>query len=244
MNSTTIDKITLINQKFYSVNAVTFEKTRLRSWLGWNQLLPLIEPNKSIRAVDIGCGNGRWLSFLHDKALPIESAVGIDLDLYMLDQAKRTFPDTNKFRFYQGDCVRNLDGCKNHFGDTNLITSFGLWHHIPSQQLRFDNLVTLLHCLVKGGILIINFWQFADNRYFVNKLIRPGEICDTLDLPLNEFEPGDYFLGNKETDTIRYCHSYSDEEVNSIATQLGVRYQLVKGEGNDQLNSYLLLYAD
>jgi hypothetical protein len=61
---------------------------------------------------------------------------------------------------------------------------------------------------------------------------------------LSEFEEGDFFLENKETDTIRYCHSYNDIEIKEIAQKLGVRFDIIKGMGNDQLNSYLVLFVD
>lgn len=156
----------------------------------------------------------------------------------------------------------------------DLVVSFGFMHHIPSFELRLRFLLEALSQVKPGGYLVISFWQFlndtakrpkieqthaealaffagcaeahANNRDadpetgrsdtggFALQGINPGAL-----------EPNDYFLGWKnEPGNYRYCHHFSDEEIDQIITALAPHATLVKSFSADgkpgNLNRYLV----
>lgn len=222
--------------------ADSFHKTRLSPWNGWNELLPLLPTTTESSYVDIGCGNGRWFRFLTERNVHIESAIGFDLDTYMLGQARFSFIKDSRFRFYQSDCIDTLDSCLAHVGAPQVITSFGLWHHIPSYELRTRLLQKLLRTVAPLGKVIISCWQFASDEAYHQKLIDPRLVIQQTGIGASEFEMGDYFLGwRSDASVLRYCHSFSDEEIKRMASEVGGNSSFVKGSGNDSTNTYVII---
>lgn len=244
MQEETIKSLISLNQSFYMTYAASFHKTRLTPWNGWNDLIELLPHESEMLYVDIGCGNGRWFTFLQDKAVPVSTGVGIDLDTYLLGQARYRFIASSLYRFYQGDCIENLDECLSHVGKPQVISSFGLWHHIPSFELRAKNLKTLLDSLAPGGVLMVSFWQFANDADYAKKLVTIHEAQPYLKIDPNDLEEGDFFLGwQAERSILRYCHSFSDAEIADLAQSTGKRHVITTGSGNDATNKYLTLFA-
>lgn len=230
-----------LNQKFYLDNASSFHKTRQHPWNGWSQITNLL-PDPLLMAIDIGCGNGRWFGFLETQKRP-QKAIGIDVDGFMLVQARQRFAKYPGHSFYQGDCIQDLDQIlKSLVKDkASLITSFGLWHHIPSYELRLYNLYLLKQHLADHGILCVSLWQFAQDPAYTHKLKEPASLVAKVGIEVSEFEQGDYFLGwQEEAEALRYCHSFSDEEIERLATDLGLPYRIIIGNGNDRTNRYLV----
>ena len=63
MDAATIRNIIDLNNRFYKTVATDFSATRQMPWAGWDRLLPFL-PKEAIDILDLGCGNGRFLSFL------------------------------------------------------------------------------------------------------------------------------------------------------------------------------------
>jgi SAM-dependent methyltransferase len=241
MNQDVISTLIRLNQTFYLTYADSFHKTRLTPWTGWNDLLSYLPTESPAHYVDIGCGNGRWFSFLSSKNVLIDTAIGMDLDTYLLGQARLAFIKDERFRFYQGDCIEQVDDCLSHIGTPSIITSFGLWHHIPSFDLRSQLLDKLLSAVAYGGKVIVSFWQFADDPMYQKKLIYPDAVAHRLSLSSDVFEVGDYFLGWQSSDEVlRFCHSFTPEEVASLAKATQSSIDIIHGSGNDQTNMYVV----
>lgn len=156
----------------------------------------------------------------------------------------------------------------------DLVVSFGFMHHIPSFELRLQFLLEALSQVSSGGYLVISFWQFlndtakrpkieqthaealaffagceeahandrdagpetgcSDSGGFALQGINPGAL-----------EPNDYFLGWKnEPGNYRYCHHFSDDEIDQIITALAPHATLVESFSADgkpgNLNRYLV----
>lgn len=242
MQTATIESLIRLNQVFYMTYADSFHKTRLSPWNGWNDLLPLLPISTASSYVDIGCGNGRWFRFLTESNVQIESAVGFDLDTYMLGQARFSFIKDSRFRFYQSDCIDTLDSCLTHVGSPQVITSFGLWHHIPSYALRTRQLQKLIGTVAPLGSVVVSCWQFANDEAYRQKLIDPRSVTQQTGIEADEFETGDYFLGwRSDASVLRYCHSFSDEEISRMVEEVGGTSRLVRGNGNDSTNTYVII---
>jgi hypothetical protein len=95
--------------------------------------------------------------------------------------------------------------------------------------------------LADHGILCVSLWQFADDAAYSHKLKQPKDLVSQVGVEASEFESGDYFLGwQDEKEALRYCHSFSDEEIERLAQDLALPYKILIGEGNDRTNRYLI----
>lgn len=83
MDRLTIQRLNAINREFYRITAHEFDQTRGTAWPGWERLLPYLltpsppaplpriqgsgEQTVSLSVLDVGCGNGRFGAFLHER---------------------------------------------------------------------------------------------------------------------------------------------------------------------------------
>ena len=71
MDDLAIRRLNQINHDFYRVTAAEFDQTRTQPWPGWHKLLSYIERiahrSSTVTVLDVGCGNGRFGVFLHDR---------------------------------------------------------------------------------------------------------------------------------------------------------------------------------
>lgn len=241
MNSDTVDRLISLNQAFYLRFGTSFYKTRTHPWHTWPKILERL-PKKPLHLLDIGCGTGRWFSYLNTTEAIIEDGIGIDVDAFSLSSARSAFAADTRFRFYQEDSIAHLKACLPHCGHPDVITSFGLWHHIPSFEIRVKNMNLLVETLAPGGLLCISLWQFGKDLDYVKKTFQPAEVADEIGIAAEEFELGDHFLGWQDTRAaLRFCHSFSDEEIVSLAQASGLPYEVLYGQQNDRTNAYLVL---
>ncbi len=65
MDPETAQALADINRAFYRDRAEAFSATRERPWPGWSRVLACLEGSpRPLRVLDVGCGNGRFASFL------------------------------------------------------------------------------------------------------------------------------------------------------------------------------------
>ncbi len=243
MNDHTILTLIELNQKFYLNNATSFHKTRTYPWSGWSQVIRFL-PNDLQLVIDVGCGNGRWFSYLSSQQIKPTRAIGIDIDGFMINTAKSKFTREDGFYFYQAGCIHDLQNTLDLVAKSRAqaITAFGLWHHVPSYELRLKNLRLLCDNIDASGVVCVSLWQFAGDPTYANKLIPPDRVVAQTGLDFVEFEPGDYFLGwQGNSEAIRYCHSFSDEEISRLAADIGLPYRIIAGVDNDRTNRYLVI---
>lgn len=241
MKDVSILTLIQLNQKFYLDNATSFHKTRQHPWNGWAQLVELL-PADILMAVDVGCGNGRWFDFLEKENGP-KKAIGLDIDSYMLQQSRLKFGNNEGYSFFQADCIQDISQVLNKLvtDKATVVTSFGLWHHIPSYELRLYNLHQLANHVAENGFLCVSLWQFASDPTYNHRLIKPEAVAAKVGVAVEEFEEGDYFLGwQDQAEALRYCHSFNDEEIERLAKDLGLPYKILIGSGNDRTNRYLV----
>lgn len=205
MDSQRISQILNLNKEFYQLVAKDFSETRQKPWEGWGRVVDIIRKKrhelekespdlKPLEILDIGCGNGRFLKFLAEN-LDCFSYTGIDINNDLLKEARKIeLKSVNQSaKFIKKDIFNDA---KSLSGAYDVIVAFGVTHHIPDADFRkkwFLDMEKLLKSEPKKiSLLCLTFWDFGE-------------------------EPGDYFLGwkNRE-DSVRYCHKYSDRELNNI----------------------------
>lgn len=210
MNFKVFEQIVQLNKEFYEKVGDDFSSTRQAPWKGWSRVVEEIKghfKNGKLSLIDVACGNGRFQGFI-DSNLTNINYVGVDSSEVLLEKAKTNYPSAT-FEHY--DVVLELNKMSNQY---DIVVAFGITHHIPSQEFRetwFENLSKLVK---PGGLLIFTIWDFFNDASFdVSKTYIPSHINKA------ELEEGDYFLSWDRIggDVLRYCHHYSESEINKIS---------------------------
>jgi SAM-dependent methyltransferase len=208
VNDTTARALNALNQTFYTDSAALFARTRRAPWPGWRELLPLLRGRSTATILDVGCGTGRFASFLCSALDAPFLYCGIDASAPLLADAERTLAGVPGTRLLHADLV--LDAPARALPDERFdgVVAFGLLHHIPLEACRRALVLALAERVAPGGILALTFWDFArEEARFASKAVRvaPPELEGQL-------EEGDVLLrwGAEGSPQLRYCH-YTDE---------------------------------
>lgn len=217
-----LNEVIKLNKEFYSEHNESFDKSRsFGFWNGFDEVLNYLPKNLNI--LDLGCGNGRFLKFLLENKIKIDTYLGVDNNEDFIHKNSINFPN---YDFENLDIITKLEEIPNKY---SLITVFGVTHHIPSKEFRRSWFVKLASKLEKEGVLVLSFWNFDSEKS--DKNFRTKEY-----LP----EPGDYFLGWKENYSAhRFCHYFNEYEIEEIIKSF-INFKLVKKFNLDQ-NTYLIL---
>ena len=144
--------------------------------------------------------------------------------------------------FEEGRLSRMLDAPA-----CDLCVSFGFMHHLPLPAQRAEALSALVDRARPGGTVAVSFWRFLSDPGLVAKAREStARACAELGLP--KLDAGDCVLGwQGEPGAWRYCHSFSEEEVEALAAGVAQRAEAVarfSADGrNGALNEYLVLRA-
>lgn len=216
MNSKLRHEIIKLNNDFYKKTAAEFSATRQYPWKGWFKLIPIlhslpaqagsIQHPKSI--LDLGCGNGRFASFLieHMTSHTFEY-IGIDSSEILLNFAKLKIKNLKfKVNFKETDIFDIVSLPKDKF---DIVVGFGITHHIPGSEFRKEWFKAVSKIINKDGLLILSFWKPDESKLLSEKL--------------DGFEEGDYLMGWDKTEAKRYVHIYSNEELTEIMTILQIK---------------------
>jgi len=255
MDEKTVRALGAINRDFYRDSAAAFSETRRNSWPGWEPLVGWIEgrlPDRALKVLDVGCGNGRFGAFLadalHERAADIDYC-GLDASESLLDSVRSRRLPVATAEVLLADLIETpLDSL---LADRafSLIAVFGLLHHIPSEQGRTALLGALARRLEPGGLLALAFWRFGDfERFRVRRKTFEEWNRDAPEaIDLSQLEPGDTLLRWGEgPDAVRYCHHVDDAEAERLLRAAGLeRLACYDADGREgSLNRYFVLVTE
>ena len=240
MNDATARALNALNQTFYTESAEQFAATRRAPWPGWQSLLPLVRERCPAAILDVGCGSGRFASFLLRELGAPFLYCGIDASAPLLADAERALAGLPGTRLLLADVVLAPDLHELSDERFGCVVAFGLLHHIPQEARRLALLRALAERVAPGGILALTFWDFALEPRFARKAVRdaPPELSGQL-------EPGDMLLrwGADGSPHLRYCH-YTDaaEEARLLGDlPLAPRLAFASDGRGGRLNRYRVL---
>ena len=233
MNKETVEKIIELNKNFYSSIFDHFSATRQYPWAGWERALKTVlkehkrqNKKKSLKVLDLACGNGRFFGFLQEE-LPNWRIdyTGADANEKLLKIAQRTFAKTNPnskqdeprapkhtYRFLKCDVIKGIDSIEEK---CDLIVAFGITHHLPSQELRNQWFESVFKLGNARGIVVLTFWNYSKDPRSENA--ERSIKTSTVEISENELDGGDYFLGwDNKPNVYRYVHEYSKQELDNI----------------------------
>ena len=138
MSPETVQKLNKLNYDFYETIGQYFNHSRNHAWEGWlvlGQELKKQFGNRKIRVLELGCGNGRFLEFLHNQGFEIQSYIGLDTSDFLLDRARERLAGMNieNAEFIKSDLLFDnwpeilKDKGIEHF---DLVAMFGVLHHL------------------------------------------------------------------------------------------------------------------
>ncbi|MDA8019163.1 MAG: class I SAM-dependent methyltransferase [Thermoanaerobaculia bacterium] len=216
-----------ISTRFYQRHGESFDMTRSRAWAGWDRFWRKIARSESaqegpLRCLDAGCGNGRFALFLGSKVDSLEY-LGVDLDAGLLDSARTVPPGRHRLRFVRRDLIRDDLSALVPEQSQDLVTLFGVLHHVPGEASRRRLLRELGSRLTGGGRLAASIWRLdRDEKRFARKRISWSEWHETRSeaehVDESDLDVGDVLLSWKgDRTTPRYCHFPDDAEIDRLA---------------------------
>ena len=248
MDAATIARLNDLNRRFYRRHAAAFDAKRRAPWPGWERIVASPAAGGRPAILDVGCGNARYgLEAERRLGRPVDY-VGLDASRELLRLARARTP--SHWRFVEADFVAcGLPLARECRFD--LVTCFGVLHHVPGEAVRAALLTSLAARLAPGGRLAVSFWRFGERRRFRGRALDrhapggwPVEGLDT-----SELEANDYRLpwGEERPDRPwRYCHWVDGEEIERLVTGIGLRRldeYTADGRSGD-LNHYCVLERD
>ncbi len=232
MNPKTQQALSAINRDFYEAVAEDFSATRRDPWPGWERVLSSVEalePPSPLEVLDLGCGNGRFASFLRDRWHGDFVYLGVDSSPSLLTIAQETLGGVQWIRFAHHDVLTcdplPLSGPARAPGSFDLIVLFGLLHHVPGFETRRALLTRAVERLDARGLLVVTAWRFGASERFERHILDwktfNRERSDPIDPA--QLEPGDHLLGWASSPLPRYCHFTDRDEMRALLDDLPVR---------------------
>jgi tRNA (uracil-5-)-methyltransferase TRM9 len=216
MNEATIQQLNAINRVFYRITADEFDQTRGTPWPGWETLLDYL-PNGDgpLSVLDIGCGNGRFGVFLAERLGREIVYHGVDSNPTLLEHARRSLGDHLDIRASLEE--RDIVEQPPQAGQYDLVTAFGLLHHVPGYAQRQEFMRWLAGRVAPGGRLTFACWRFYEYERFRDRIAPwPDDLAGLV-------EKHDYLLDWRRGEVAwRYCHYVDDEEHAGLIAATGL----------------------
>lgn len=262
MNTEIAELLHHLNNTFYRSYGSSFASTRQAPWVGWKHCLEVVRGGNpevfgggskagkhAFSVFDVACGNLRFEQFLCTEFPDTKLA------LYAMDNCDDLVGSSELFKqrnlhyqsfdvitaLLQGSAVADVWEAP----PCDLVVSFGFLHHVPQAACRQALLEALIDKTLPGGFLVVSLWQFLHSPTLAKKAYASHKrACDDLGLP--PLDEGDYILGWMNVPgAYRYCHSFSEAEIDSLVAAVATRALLVdrfsaEGKANN-LNAYLVL---
>jgi SAM-dependent methyltransferase len=251
----TADALAAINRAFYRERAEEFGATREDPWPGWQRVLECLEAQplpEPLRVLDLGCGNGRFASFLDQHLATRRRAfryVGVDASEALLERARRLALSVGRVELVRADWVETAPERALPAGPFSLAVLFGVLHHVPGRARRRALVTAAARRLGAGGLLALSTWQFQAHGRFRRRLVAWDDYNRRAARPIDpaELEPGDHLLrwGDADAGIVRYCHFANVEETDALTEGLDLeRVDAFRADGREgDLNRYLVLRA-
>ncbi|RJR31404.1 class I SAM-dependent methyltransferase [Candidatus Parcubacteria bacterium] len=172
-------------------------RVRQNIWPEEKSLLKKIKNEDSV--LDLGCGEGRILPLLKNMKIRY---LGIDNCSVLIRKAQGRFPAVN---FKAADITSFKLNEK-----FDVILSFAVLHHIPSEDLRLKVLENVKNHLKPGGIVLMTNWRLEN---FKNKI------------QAKDLGKDDFYVAwrNKNEAVYRYYHNFNLKELDFILRKAGFK---------------------
>ena len=254
ISASTAEQLSHVTSEFYAQQAQSFSATRQMPWQGWQKCLeamPQLLAGEKPSVLDVGCGNLRFARFLCDEAGIVPAKYFAVDNCRPLVESGDTEKQISQLSFIELDVIQSL--LDNTLSSQltvpacDLVVAFGFLHHVPGAQKRIQLLHTLLDKTKPGDFVCVSFWQFMNSQKLAAKAKETTVqgLC-ALGIDASELEQNDYLIGwQDKANTWRYCHHFSQEELDELLVNLGsdahVCAQFSADGKDNNLNRYVIL---
>lgn len=185
-------------QNAYNLIATEWDATRDREWPEFHVFLAKLKKRnlRSIKLLDLGCGNGRLAGFLKNE--PIIDYIGVDNSRALLKIAKKNHPNA-KFRYAN---AQKLPSPAKTF---DAVWCIAVLHHLPGETLQLKVLQEIRRVLKKNGIFMFTVWDLWQPRY-----------QHYIDATTN-----DAFIPFGTQKTLRFYHAFEATELRTLLQKAG-----------------------
>jgi tRNA (uracil-5-)-methyltransferase TRM9 len=218
MKTSTVHQLNELNRQFYTQMAASWTASRQYAWPSWQtfQQHSQLDRDTTVSIADIGCGHGRLAHFLSEHFQQLHYH-GLDLSAELLAEAQQDLPTNVEITTTVTDVVVDLLTPKDFLHqDYDLITLFGVLHHIPSRQLRIRVLEYAIAHLTPGGEIWLTLWTPEILGF---KPPRKQAIPEGIDP--SDLEVGDSFLAWKDSSATRFVHWMQLNEIDELRALVG-----------------------
>ena len=254
ISASTAEQLSYVTSEFYTQQAQSFSVTRQMPWQGWQQCLdamPQLSAGEKLSVLDVGCGNLRFARFLCDEVGIVPAKYFAVDNCKPLVESGEVGTHISELIFIELDVIKSL--LDNTLSSRltvpacDLVVAFGFLHHVPGAQKRIQLLRTLLEKTKPGRFVCISFWQFMNSQKLAAKAQKTtAQGLHALGIDASELEEHDYLIGwQDKADTWRYCHHFSQDELDELLGSLGSDVRVCaqfSADGKDNnLNRYVIL---
>ena len=254
ISASTAERLSYVTSEFYTQQAQSFSATRQMPWQGWQQCLdamPQLSAGEKLSVLDVGCGNLRFARFLCDEVGIVPAKYFAVDNCKPLVESGEVGTHISELIFIELDVIKSL--LDNTLSSRltvpacDLVVAFGFLHHVPGAQKRIQLLRTLLEKTKPGRFVCISFWQFMNSQKLAAKAQKTtAQGLHALGIDASELEEHDYLIGwQDKADTWRYCHHFSQDELDELLGSLGSDVRVCaqfSADGKDNnLNRYVIL---
>ncbi len=221
-----------VNEHFYHYFADQFHQSRNHGWIGWRPLLDEL-PCRSLRVLDIGCGNGRLAHFLNrswceQRGGEIIFYNGLDQNKSLLKRAGETsWPFPAEWSSWSWSSIPELKGKESRRDKDDVlerydwVTLFGVLHHVFGYERRLRLIQWAAQHLRPNGVLSISLWDFGAHSKWEKKYLNWSDYISDWGIALEEIEEGDHLLGwSGDRSTPRYCHWVNRTEEERLISEV------------------------
>lgn len=227
MNETEAQKLMKETQDSYDQMSDEFSASRARFWDELEFLKDHTTHDDHV--LDIGCGNGRFYPLIKERHAKY---TGIDYSAKLIANAKKLHPDAD---FLHGNGTA-LPFPEHSF---DIVYSFAVLHHIPSNKLRAEFVSEARRVLHPDGILVLTVWNLWRAKYF-GRLLRAalGKM-----LGKNSFDIGDIMLTFGKEKHPRYLHAFTENELRTLLETNGFQVQGIDIIARDSKEENIVVVA-
>lgn len=204
----------------YDAFATTFSNSRKN--LHWPELEYIIadmQDRGMSSVLDVGCGNGRFLTEINNSKLIIQNYFGIDSSDGMIREARKLHPD---HQFQQASMLEilNLSFWIFHFDSLLFLASF---HHLATREERIQVMQDSKKLLTPNGRIYMTNWNLRDQERYEASHRWDGEY----DIKIGEFS--------------RYYHGFTQGELAGLFIETG--YQIIENRIFDGGRNFLSIIS-
>lgn len=237
-----------LNRDFYQTVAESFSATREQPWSGWQWLVTTDNQtvSQATAIADIGCGNGRFGSFIAPFLASPQEYLGIDANQQLLQNTyDQVGPLFKKVSLIQSDIVQEDLAEKLATSDPHILGVFGVFHHLPTRISREQFLRALKETLAddENKSIWLSTWQFTRNQNLLQRAVSPETIGLQI-TPDDEWTENDYILDwRRDKQAYRYCHLTTTDEMQQLCQEVGLKIIAThqSTDAGDKDNCYYLL---